>query len=68
MKPLDRSNAQLRRKATAMQSETLQQRLENEQQRMRTRELRASHEALRTRMGLGQNRPNGAPRTLPRWT
>jgi hypothetical protein len=52
MQPLDRGNAESRRKAAVMRADTLQQRFENDEQRTRLRALRAENRALRTRNGL----------------
>jgi hypothetical protein len=65
MQPLDRDNVQFRHEAAAMRAVTLQQRHEDEQQRSRTRVLKAQHEALRTRLRLDQHYSHGAPGTRP---
>jgi hypothetical protein len=62
MRPLDRDNAQARLDAAAMRTATLQQRADNDEQRIRMRLLRAANRALRTRTRL-----DGAPGTEA-WT
>jgi len=49
MQPLDRVNAHFRRSAAAMRTATLQQRLENGEQRSRMRMLREENQVLRRR-------------------
>jgi hypothetical protein len=50
MQPLDRTNASLRRDAAAMRAATLQQQLENEEQRTRVREMKDTSDAMRDRL------------------
>jgi hypothetical protein len=52
MQPLDRVNAQFRRRAATMRTATLQQRFANDEQRARLRELRTENRALRRRARL----------------
>jgi hypothetical protein len=52
MEPLDRVNAHFRLSAEAMRTATLQQRLENEEQRARMRVLREENQTLRRRSCL----------------
>jgi hypothetical protein len=52
MEPLDRVNAHFRLSAEAMRTATLQQRLENEEQRARMRVLREENQTLRRRSSL----------------
>ena len=60
MEPLDRDNAQVRRDAAATLVATLHQRVENDEQRTRMRELREADQAVRRRAPLGR-RAQGAP-------
>ncbi len=59
MQPLDRVNEQVRRQAVDMRTATLQQRVENDEQRARTRLLRDENRALRRRARLDE--PSAAP-------
>jgi hypothetical protein len=52
MLPLDRVNAQFRRRAAAMRTVTMQQQVDDEEQRLRMRVLREENQALRQRACL----------------
>jgi hypothetical protein len=54
MRPLDRDNAQFRADAAAMREGALEQRLQDDEQRQRIRLLKKTHDALRTRLRLGE--------------
>ena len=70
MLPLDRVNAQVRRRAATMRTVTLQQQFDNDEQRSRMRVLREENRALRQRACLeggqdvmtdGDYRPTAPP-------
>lgn len=76
MLPLDRVNAQFRRRAEAMRTVTMQQQVDNDEQRSRMRVLREENQALRQRACLegvqdvridGDCRPT-APAAPPGWS
>jgi hypothetical protein len=52
MRPLDRGNAEFRREAATMRAAALQQRFENDEQRIRMHALRGANRALRRRARL----------------
>jgi hypothetical protein len=68
MQPLDRMNAHLRRGAEAMRSATLQQRLENEEQRSRMHVLRQENQALRRRSCLDSVQDVGRDEAAGGWS